>query len=311
MSLLIGGISKEGIAMCGDTRTSIELFGEHYKCDDNFRKVYKIDNETIVFLAGKTDINSGIIKAFKNSPKKDIETIIEIAKEHINRFLEKGGRRPEKKRFIQIVLGKYENEKFNIYLAESSRDYKIQKAEGGETIIPFTGGWREDEAMNIWYKINEQFAKENKTVSFDSVALSIYDELSDECIGGFMTSVFLSKNGVSEKIYEIQDNKPVKYVTEYATSDCLVGENLTLGAVSERPVLHLRGMNQDICTISSVGDGDKSTTIDTAGYLILKSVLGTYLNSVEKGNKIATENDIDDLRRKIDDLKIEIAKLNQ
>lgn len=307
MSLLIGGISKDGIAMCGDTRTSIELFGGNYKCDDNFRKVYKIDNETIVFLAGKTDINSETIKAFKNSEKKDIETLIEIAKSCINSFLEKGGKRPDNKRFIQIVLGKYENEKFNIYLAETSHDYKIQKVEGDEFIVPFTGGCHELEAMDIWYKREKQIKTENKTASFDSVALSIYNELSDECVGGFMTFVFLSKNGVSEKIYKIQDNKPVKHIEVHTAHNCYVGANLTVGASNERPVLHLHGMNQDICTISSVGDGDKSTTIDTAGHLILKSVLGTYLQSVEEGNKIATERDIASLEDRIAALERKLA----
>lgn len=83
-------------------------------------------------------------------------------------------------------------------------------------------------------------------------------------------------------------------------TDIVVGANLTLGAKNENPVIHLNGMGQDVCTITGDVGGDKSTTIDSAGHLILKSVLGAYLNSVSDECKLVKMGDLRSILNRLD-----------
>lgn len=88
-----------------------------------------------------------------------------------------------------------------------------------------------------------------------------------------------------------------------------VGAELTVGAVSENPVIHLNGMGQDVCTIKGDVSGDKSTTIDSAGHLILKGSMGVYLKNADSDNRVVTADETEKLNNAIADLKGRIKVL--
>lgn len=108
--------------------------------------------------------------------------------------------------------------------------------------------------------------------------------------------VFFLYNASGERTVYIDDDGEVYFAGTLKTSkNGEIGAELIVGQVNECPIIHMKGINQDICTIESSGADDKYTKIDTAGFLILKSVLGIYKNSVSMNNEIITKGEIDDM----------------
>lgn len=107
-----------------------------------------------------------------------------------------------------------------------------------------------------------------------------------------------------KKFWYDKANNALKFGGTIDTREnALVGAELTVGAQNEKPVIHLHGMNQDICTISCDGGGDKQTLIDSAGHLLLRGSMGVYLNNADSDNEIVTQGDLYELKRAIDDIK--------
>lgn len=108
--------------------------------------------------------------------------------------------------------------------------------------------------------------------------------------------VFKLYNAQGEETIYLGDDGNVYFAGVLKTKkDALIGAELTVGQVNECPIIHMKGMAQDICTIESSGADDKYTKIDTAGHLILKSVLGLYKDSVADKNQIMTKEDVKDM----------------
>lgn len=108
--------------------------------------------------------------------------------------------------------------------------------------------------------------------------------------------VFCLYNALGKQTVYIDDDGEVYFAGTLKTSkNGEIGAELIVGQVNECPIIHMKGINQDICTIESSGADDKYTKIDTAGFLILRSVLGLYKNSVSMDNEIITKGEIDDM----------------
>lgn len=108
--------------------------------------------------------------------------------------------------------------------------------------------------------------------------------------------VFRLYNAQGEETIYLGDDGNVYFAGVLQTKkDALIGAELTVGQVNESPIIHMKGMTQDICTIESSGADDKYTKIDTAGHLILKSVMGLYKNSVSANNEILNKVEVKEL----------------
>jgi hypothetical protein len=129
-------------------------------------------------------------------------------------------------------------------------------------------------------------------------ALNVYDENGNLKIKlgdyGSTYAFAIYDNKGNASIY-MDEGGDVSFAGTLKTKkDALVGAELTVGQVNECPIIHMQGTEQDICIIKSSGEDDKYTKIDTAGYLILKSVMGLYKDSVSADNALVTKEDMED-----------------
>ncbi|MCL2837775.1 MAG: hypothetical protein FWE04_01725 [Oscillospiraceae bacterium] len=210
MSTLLGEISKDKIIMASDSRLAVEENGVVYAVHDDAKKLFIIDDSFVFWGSGKIMIIDELVKKIKQSGFRDVRKIAALAQDIIDAYKKLGGKASDENGFLQFTIGQFKNGEPYVYLSGDKYGWQIIEQKGEDEHIGFGGGWGGHITIAEYYK-DAEYSRNN----FDEVAQTAFDLASDVHSGGTLTIVTMTKGGITEKRFDIDDSgKDVKWLPQ-------------------------------------------------------------------------------------------------
>lgn len=194
MSMCLIIAQEDNIFIGSDTACAVLNNDTFYRVDSNSEKLFTLGND-VFFCSGNMSIVSKCIKWIYNSFKQQIDIKV------LSNYLKKNFPYRNQKYFdIEILLVRYgEN---IIYQLSQYNNYEIIRYYADNDIQLICGGYKTKWNFNLTKKF---LAKKQSVLD---VYTNVYNELSDECIGGFLVIYNNPYNKIKRKIRE----HDIKYV---------------------------------------------------------------------------------------------------
>lgn len=245
MSLCLVSQTKDQIIIAADSRSSIQFNGEYLANGDDVPKLFHI-GDRVLFSAGSQWVALEVIRRYKDSLDMSIDALNEIGKVVVSDFErlfpDAAAEFPRK---FEMVVACFENGNSVIYSLSSYENYNIIRIEGGEKRIIAAIGHRRPDAMQY---LNTLFE-----IPILPLYQMIYDQLSDEQMGGSLTIYVLSERGVEfSKTTKIKDSRPIKFSVCNENGTCSIGPEdgykCTLSDNSARAIFNATALKMQVST---------------------------------------------------------------
>lgn len=200
MSLSIILITKDSIIMTADSRGGLMNDGIYYQVNDNFRKIWQIEDK-VVFTCGSSMSIEKAITQYILSPDKSMTTLQQIC---INTIL-------TEEEAINLTVGMFEDGVPVVYNIDSLNEFKISRKTKTNTDLITIGGV--GSSGQVASQMASIIAQQNNCISFRDIQ-DIYKSLSSEQIGGTLTVYTITNDTISASQVLIEDNRPIRSIME-------------------------------------------------------------------------------------------------
>lgn len=208
MSLCIVLQDEEKIVIGADSRESIRVGNEFYATGSYMKKT-RVIGDQVVFSTGNSYLASAILDEYRDSGNYSIRNLQEIKNKRVNEFLKEHG-----ERFFQsghelkhvaafIVCTRCEGK--NAIYAISSENQEITEIINEP--VKVADGSRSNEAIKL--------LKKYPGTDLLEAYQYIYNNLSDETIGGELTIYLIDRFGIRTKTYPIIDSREIRMAPPY------------------------------------------------------------------------------------------------
>jgi len=225
--------TKKEIILASDTASSVKINDIFYRHSDEEEKIHLI-NGLLLFCSGDMNICQIIVEKLKFERVSDVNTVAETAK----RIFYDSGTQDEYG--VEILIGKRDTEATTIYQISSYDDFKLQEYNMNQNgVAIYTAGIKTKKSYTIVSNLIR------RGVDVKSALRLMYNDISDETVGGNVQAFLLNDKGISQIINE-KINEDVKrfpadlrkflVVAERLTGRILAGENLTIDASDNNKV---------------------------------------------------------------------------
>jgi len=232
MSMLFGTINKYGITVASDSRLAVEKDGVIYAADDNFKKLFVIGNDLILWGSGRAAVIQLLADKIEKTGYKDIHKIVVLANAAIEEYKKhpQAGP-PSEDGYAQIVVAQYVDGKPCVHLTGDKYLWRVVTQEGDtDELVWFGGGTGGEVGQRLYYENEALEESERQNLQF--VMQNAFNEAANESVGGWMYVATLSDgNKIKEVKYRIEDSgKDIRRLFDADTSDGhSVAQDLFLG----------------------------------------------------------------------------------
>ncbi|MDP4143119.1 MAG: hypothetical protein Q8936_01370 [Bacillota bacterium] len=144
MSLSLILQEKNRIFISADSALSCKFNDDIYRTATNGKKIFAIDNNKILFMAGKMNLVNSVIDEYKALHEHNIEGLKELILKNVN---ENNNYVKDTEFLLQAILAVIENDEAVFYNIESVKDYKIERVTIPNGIGVYAAGIKNDIAM--------------------------------------------------------------------------------------------------------------------------------------------------------------------
>lgn len=203
MSLCVIIQDKERIIIGADSRESIKIDNEYFATGMYAKKTRIIGNQ-VIFTTGNSYVSSMILDEYEKSRDYTIENLEKIKDKHVGKYVSEHGEKFfnngfELRHVIAIVVCFRHYNKNMIYSLSSENSEIIKIIDES---VRIADGTKSKEAL--------QLLKGYRDMEVLQAYRTIYNELSDECIGGELTIYLIDRYGIRSVTYPILDSRKIR-----------------------------------------------------------------------------------------------------
>jgi len=213
--------TKNTIYMGSDSAVSTKLNNKYYRIDTSGKKLFTFDNK-VIFCSGNLLLSYTIIEEFKKQPFKDIKTLREIASHYyhvykINEACEGFD--------LDILIGEAFNDHTIVYQISPYYNFEIIESviSNTEEVAIITGGIKTQESFDLAYE------KLLSQMKIEDLYQSIFNQLSDETIGGTLKVLKITKPQIIELLDSpIVEKLNLKLLNDFVETNkhLIIGERI-------------------------------------------------------------------------------------
>ncbi|WP_440112192.1 hypothetical protein [Paenibacillus sp. QZ-Y1] len=211
-------MNEQKVFIAADSRKSNKIGEDYYWIDDDAVKLYKVDNDKVIFVSGHAVFCDHVINTYLDSDDHSINNLQTVIREMEMLFKEHFPSTifPEKDYFDCTMVAMSRDTKGNsqlkLYSLNQSSyynpyEYLIENKKG---YTYATAGVFGVKATALWKQIRGKY-KEKETFK------KIYDHITCEAVGGKVSVVGIDKdNGIfHESSFNIEDKKQLRKLSDY------------------------------------------------------------------------------------------------
>ncbi len=271
MSLCVALSTRDSIYISADSRVSLHVNDQAYRWRDDYKKIEKIDNNMVIFKAGRSKPMDIIIEKFKTIKIKDLSTYKQICIDAYNNYiLEDNTDDSNVDGFIvSSIIGLFEHGLPVIYFIGEMSKFEYIKVE-----LP-----KNQDIQDVILGVNCEIARKiykNLKLDFDDITSvfqnikKIYEAegVAGEEIGGLLTLYKISNSGVQCLTGTIRDPDNLKDISDYLEANnmqyCLRDANtMTISARLYANQLYIGGSSLNALIDGQInGQALAASTID-------------------------------------------------
>ena len=224
--------AKDKLYIGADTSSSVFIGEKLYRLNDNTKKLFLLDNNTVLYCAGNNSIANEVARYITSIYCRDDFSLISLKKWLVKKYPYKNN---DKTIYdVEILIATFKNNKTIVYQMSQYKNYDIVSFEVSDVGVQIlSAGIKNSECMSYAEKelLNQSGVK--------SIFCTTFSNLSCNYIGGCLDLYEISKNGVikifdNEKINEhgiqyvndIFNSLSVSLNAEVLVSKLVMSENL-------------------------------------------------------------------------------------